>query len=494
MKTLIKGGYVVGFDGQEHKVIRDGEVVFEGSRIVYVGKSYPQPVDETIDAKGKLVCPGFINTHVHASNQATEKVIADSGHPELFNSGFLNYIPVKGKDAQFSLFGFESPEVGGKFSLVNLLKSGSTTFVEVGSDCTMGDIEKFVEVCGEVGMRAYLSPGYSSGHWYYDSDSHLKIHWDEERALEDLEKAKTFIKTFDGAVDGRIRGILLPIETVLSTPKLLQETRQAADELDVGITTHNSEALMEFYYTVNTHGVTPVEYLWQNGLLGPDVILGHCVLTNVHSATYYAAGRDLELLAESGASVAHCPLSFARRGVALESFDRYMKAGINMAIGTDTYPLDIIGEMRLASLVCKIVERDFTVGRARDMFNAATLGGARALKRDDLGRLAPGAKADILVIDLTKPHIGAVRDPIKALVNGVVGDDVERVIIDGRTVVQDGRVVGVEEEKLMVQAQEESEKIWAAYQQYDWQERGVDELSPLSFELVEDLGSDAESA
>ncbi|MEE9593622.1 MAG: amidohydrolase family protein, partial [Thermoplasmata archaeon] len=311
---------------------------------------------------------------------------------------------------------------------------------------------------------------------------------------KDLERAKTFIKAFDGAYDGRVKGILLPIETVLSTPKLLQETRKAADELGVGITTHNSEALMEFYYTVNTHGVTPVEYLWQNGVLGPDVILGHCVLTNVHSLTYYAGGRDLELVAESGASVAHCPLSFARRGVALESFDRYLKAGINMAMGTDTYPQDIIGEMRLASLVCKIVERDFTVGSARDVFNAATLGGAKALGRDDLGRLAPGAKADILVIDLTKPHIGGVRDPIKALVNCVVGDDVERVIIDGKTVVEDGRVVGVDQEELMVQVQAESEKIWAAYQQYDWQERSVDELSPLSFEFVEDLGSDAESA
>ena len=490
MKTLINGGYVVGFDGSEHKIIRDGQVVFENDEILFVGKNYSGPVNNTIDARGRLVSPGFINTHVHASNQATEKVIADAGHKELFNSGFLNYVPVKGEDAQVTLLGKEDPEVGGLFALTNLLKSGATTFVEVGSDgTTLGKIEKFTEVIGRTGLRAYLSPFYNAGEWYYDSESHLKIHWDEDWALNGLEEAKGYIKKYDGAYDGRIRGILNPNETVLSTPRVLQETRRAADELGVGITLHTAEALAEFFRTVSDHGATPVEYLWQNDFLGSDVLLGHCVLTNVHSLTYYAGGRDLELVADSGASVAHCPLSFARRGVALESFQRYLNAGINMAIGTDSYPLDIIFEMRLASLVCKIVERDFTTGKARDVFNAATLGGARALHRDDLGRLASGAKADIVIIDLTKPHIGGVRDPIRALVHCVLSEDVEQVIIDGRTVVKDKLVIGVDEEKLMVAVQGESEVIWNSYKEFDWQERDVDELSPLSFEFVEELGS-----
>lgn len=273
----------------------------------------------------------------------------------------------------------------------------------------------------------------------------------------------------------------------MNSPRLLEETRKAADELGVGISIHNSETLLEFNQIVQTHGVTPVEYLWNCGLLAPDVILGHCLFTSVHGATTYSGGRDLELLAESGATVAHSPLVFARRGMALESFQRYLNAGVNMAMGTDTYPQDIIGEMRLASLVCKIVERDYFTGSSRDVFNAATLGGAKGLGREDLGRLAPGAKADILIIDLQRPHFGGVKDPIRALVNCAVGDDVERVIVDGKTVVEDGRVVGVDQDRLMRDVQVESEKIWAGFQQWDQQERSVDELSPPSFEFVDDL-------
>ena len=488
MKTLIKGGYVVGFDGAEHKILHDGEVVFEADRIVYVGRSYPETVDETIDAGGKLVCPGFVNTHVHASSQASEKIIADAGRPELMNCGFLNYLPVKGRDNQFSMLDLESPQVGGLFSLVNLLKSGSTTMVEMGGELGgRGGIERFVHLCGEIGIRAYLSPGYGAGHWYYDSDTRLKSYWDEEGSLSDLRRARDFIKEYDGAYQGRIKGMLFPVETATSTPRLLEETRKTADELGVGISIHNSETLLEFNQIVQTHGVTPVEYLWNCGLLAPDVILGHCLFTSVHGATTYSGGRDLELLAESGVTVAHSPLVFARRGMALESFQRYLNAGINMAMGTDTYPQDIIGEMRLASLVCKIVERDYFTGSSRDVFNAATLGGARGLGREDLGRLAPGAKADILIIDLQRPHFGGVRDPIRALVTCAVGDDVERVIVDGKTVVKDGMVVGVDQDRLMREVQVESEKIWAGFQQWDQQERSVDELSPPSFEFVDDL-------
>ena len=143
--------------------------------------------------------------------------------------------------------------------------------------------------------------------------------------------------------------------------------------------------------------------------------------------------------------------------------------------------------MRLASLVCKIMERDFFAGSSREIFNAATLGGAKGLGRKDLGRLAPGAKADILIIDLQKPHFGGVHDPIRALVTCAVGDDVETVIVDGKVVVNGGKVVGVDEESLLREVQVESERIWASFQQWDQQERTMDELSPPSFQFVDDL-------
>ena len=119
-------------------------------------------------------------------------------------------------------------------------------------------------------------------------------------------------------------------------------------------------------------------------------------MTTAHRLAALPAGRDLEILARSGVTVAHCPLVFARRGNALESFHRYRAAGVNVGLGTDTYPRDLISEMRWASLLCKVVEHDFTVATAAEVFDAATLAGARALGRDDIGRLAPGARADIV--------------------------------------------------------------------------------------------------
>jgi cytosine/adenosine deaminase-related metal-dependent hydrolase len=253
----------------------------------------------------------------------------------------------------------------------------------------------------------------------------------------------------------------------------------------VGIETHVGQNLVEFHEMLRRHGKTPVELLADTGLLGPDTILGHCVMSTAHRLAALPGGRDLEILAESGATVAHCPLVFARRGNALESFHRYRAAGVNVGLGTDTYPRDLISEMRWASLMCKVVERDFTVATAADVFNAATLAGARALGRDDVGRLAPGAKADVVILDMRKMRIGPYRDPIKALVNCGTGDDVETVIVDGRTVVESGRVVGVDEDALGREAQQEAERLWATVPEWHWQRLTTEQFAPLSFPTLD---------
>src|SRR5438445_18346 len=194
-------------------------------------------------------------------------------------------------------------------------------------------------------------------------------------------------------------------------------------------------------------------------------------------------------LARAGASVAHCPLVFARRGNALESFAKYRRAGINVGLGTDTYPRDLISEMRWASNLCKIVEHDFTMATAADVFTAATLGGARALRREDLGRLAPGAKADIVLLEMRSFRMGPYRDPIKALVQCGTADDVDQVIVDGKTVVDGGHVVGLDEAALLAAAQAEAERLWNTVPEWHWQGLTADQLSPQSFPpLTTDLG------
>jgi len=257
----------------------------------------------------------------------------------------------------------------------------------------------------------------------------------------------------------------------------------------VGIEIHAGQNLLEFHEMLRRTGRTPVEYLSDCGLLGPDAILGHCIISTAHHLAALPQGRDLEILAASGASVAHCPLVFARRGNALESFHRYRAAGVNVGLGTDTYPRDLISEMRWASLLCKVVEHDFTLATSADVFGAATLGGARALGRDDLGRLRPGAKADVVIVDLGKLRIGPYRDPVRALVQCGTADDVEQVLVDGRVVVEAGRVVGVDERRLLADAQREAERLWASVGEWHWQGLTAEAFAPASFPPLDtDLG------
>lgn len=483
MKTLIHGGDIVAFHEGSHRLLPGGALVFDDDRVVFVGRAFAGPVDRRVDASGKLVIPGLVNIHCHAEVEAGGRLIADVGRRDFFQAGFLNYYAAaKGRR---SLPLREDYQIGGKFALVELLRGGCTTVVEIGGAAA----EDFVDVAGELGLRAYLTPGFKSATYCLTPEGQLVYDWDEEEGLRGLERAKAFIRKHHGAHDGRIRGMLFPYQVDTCSPALLRATRQAADELGVGIEIHAGQNLLEFHEILRRYGKTPVEFLADTGLLGLDTILGHCIVSTAHSLAGLPAGRDLEILARSGASVAHCPLVFARRGNALESFHRYRASGVNVGLGTDTYPRDMLSEMRWASLICKIVEHDFTVAPAGEVFTAATLGGARALRRDDLGHLAPGAKADIVLVDLQSMRIGPYRDPIKALVNCATTDDVEQVIIDGRTVMEGGRVVGVDEEKLLRAAQQEAQRLWDTVQEWHWQGLTADQLSPPSFPpLTTDLG------
>lgn len=481
MRTLIAGGHVVAWSAGSHRLLTNGMVVLEDDRVAFVGREYPGAVDRRIDARGRLVMPGFVNLHCHAEVEAGGRLVADAGRPDVFHAGFLNYYVARPGTA--SMFAREDRRIGATLTFVELLKSGCTTAVEIGA----AD-ETVVEVAGRLGIRAYLTPGFKSATYRGHPDGTIFYEWDEAAGRAGLDRATRFIREHDGAFDGRIKGMLFPIQVDTCSPDLLRATRKAADALGVGIEIHCGQNLFEFHEILRRHRRTPVEHLAALGLLGPDTILGHCIITTAHRLAGLPGGRDLEILAERRATVAHCPLVFARRGNALESFHGYRRAGINVGLGTDTYPRDMIAEMRWASLLGKVVEHDFLTATAADVFTAATVAGARALGREDLGRLAPGAKADVVLVDLGKLRIGPYRDPIRALVNCATTDDVERVFVDGRLVVDGGRVIGIDEPALLAQAQAEAERLWASWPEWHPEGRTADDVSPPSFSrLAEDL-------
>ena len=482
MKTLIQGGDVVAYAAGGHRLLRGGALVFEDDRVTFVGRAFAGPVNQRVDATGRLVIPGLVNIHCHADVEAGGRLIADVGRRDYFHTGFLNYYGAR-RGAK-SLGPRQDPDVGGRFAMAEMLRNGCTTVVDIGVAA-----ESHARIAGELGLRAYLGPAYKSAEYVVDEGGRLSYEEHEAEGLAGLERAKAFVQKHAGSHDGRVQGMLFPYQVDTCSPALLRATRKAADELGVGIEIHAGQNLLEFHEILRRHTMTPVEYLADTGLLGPDAIVGHCIISTAHHLAALPAGRDLEILAGTGASVAHCPLVFARRGNALESFAKYRRAGINVGLGTDTYPRDLISEMRWASNLCKIVERDFTVATAADVFTAATLGGAGALRRDDLGRLAPGAKADIVLVDMRSFRMGPYRDPIKALVQCGTADDVDRVIVDGRTVVEDGRLVGLDEAALLAQAQAEAERLWDTVPEWNWQGLTAEQLSPQSFPPLEsDLG------
>ena len=186
------------------------------------------------------------------------------------------------------------------------------------------------------------------------------------------------------------------------------------------------------------HGKTPIEWLRDIGFLGPRCILGHCIIVGGGSWANYDAD-DVGILADSGAAVAHAVWVFARRGIAMESFSRYLRRGVTMTLGTDTCPQNMIEALRYAVIVSKIVDRSTEKATAADAFNAATLGGAKALQRDDLGRIAPGAKADLLIWETETLNMSPMRDPVKNIVFNAAMEDLGTVIIDGRVVVEGGK-------------------------------------------------------
>ncbi len=476
MRTLIQGGWVVGYHGNDHELIPNGCVVFEDDRIVHVGGPFDGTVDRRVDATGKLVSPGFVNCHLHAATNAGQAVFLDGLKADYFGSNFIGYVASRRGVAPPRVRA--NPEIGGTYGLWSALRAGATTILDVGT--MPGGPAAFTRLAGEMGVRAYLGPAFRSAGYAFDGD---RVVWefDEAQGMAALDRAVAYVKESDGAYGGRLRAMLYPGQMDTCSIELLRHARRWADELNVPMQFHAAMNLPEFHQILKTHGKTPIELLDSIGFLKPRTGLGHCVFHNGHSWCHYPYGDDLKRLADSGVTVVHAPYKYAKMGITLESFERYRALGINMAIGTDTYPQDVVHEMRWAALTCRMADGSFRVGRARDVFDAATLGGARHLGRDDLGRLTPGAKADVIVVDLLQMHYGAVHDPIKSLVECGSGRDVETVIVDGQFLVDGGQAVRMDERALLASVQAEAERQWHAVPDWHWSGKPLDEVVPPSY-------------
>jgi 5-methylthioadenosine/S-adenosylhomocysteine deaminase len=472
-RTRIDASHVVAYQAGGHRHLRDGVVVYEDDRIVHVGPSagYAGPADETIDARGKVVTPGLINTHAHLAESPLDKsFVEDMGRRQFYLSGLFEYLPVRSAAMDEA-----AAHACLAFSMAELLRTGTTTVMEIG---THG--EEAIRQAARCGLRLYVGQSYRSGRWYTDDGKTVKYAWDEEAGERAFRAAVEFVERHDGEQDGRIKGFLTPAQVDTCSEALLRKSREAATALGVPLALHTSQSVNEFQEMTRRHGLSPIEWLDSIGFLGPDVVLGHAiVLAGGSWANYH--GDDLALLAGTGTNVAHAPWVFARRGIAMESFPRYLARGVNMTLATDTCPQSMIEALRWAAVVGKIVERRTEVATAAEVFTAATLGGAKALGRDDLGRIAPGAKADLLIWEGETLTMAPLRDPVRNIVYSAQAEDLATVVIDGRTVMRDRQIPGLDPARLARDLQAAGERIWPRMGSGDWAGRGVDKLSPQSF-------------
>src|SRR6476619_4498336 len=210
MRTKIEATWIGGYARGHHTLLRDAELVFEGSRIAHVGKGFEGHVDRVIDAKGKLVSPGFIDTHVHSGHRASHRLITDTGRPLYYGQPFLEIsVPKEGKivkgDPRYLKHGDAGSaaafELNAAFTVAELIRNGVTTFVEYGSQLSVQDA--LLAEVARLGSRAYLAPGYDCGRWVADDEGRLKRVRNDAVGREGFATARAWIEKNAGAADGR---------------------------------------------------------------------------------------------------------------------------------------------------------------------------------------------------------------------------------------------------------------------------------------------------
>lgn len=229
--------------------------------------------------------------------------------------------------------------------------------------------------------------------------------------------------------------------------------------------------------------MTPLEWLSSLGFLGPQALLPHGVFITGHSRVA-RKGDDVGLLRDSGATLIHCPLVLSRYGGSMESFARLKAAGVRIGLGTDTFPPDMVENMRLGISLCRVADQSVTACSAADFYDAATVRAADALGRPDLGRLAPGAKADMTIFDLSDFAIGQVIDPIQTMMLSGTGRDFRTSIINGRVVMRDRQLPGIDLDGWHARAQVQFDGLIAKYPLRTLHHPPVEEIFAPSYPVL----------
>lgn len=482
MVTRLRARWVVGYEDDDLVLRDNAEVVYDGDTILYVGSlPYAGAVEDEVDLGHAIVLPGFIDLNALADN---DHAILDHWQGADRMDGLL------WSEEYFSRrhepFDLEALLVQRRLALSQLLLNGITTAMPIAAESYRAWAETYDEFVGvaaiaeELGLRTYLGPSYRGGVHVVSPDGSSRIAWDPDSAQRSLDEAVAFAHDC-AAQSGLARPALLPARVETLGPELLRATRKSQEMLDVPVRFQAAQSLGELELIREQYGRHTLRLLDDEGLLEPRTMLAHAWAVNAHSQVGTGDGEDhVGLLAARGTSVVYCPMANSRYAMALESFDSYRARGVNVALGTDTFPPDMVRVMESGSAQARTISRDRSSGQAADLLRAATLGGARALGRNDLGRLAPGARADITVASFDDVRTGVFDDPVRGLVNHAYGGCVTRVVVGGRTVVRDGQLPGVDLAALREAAADHLSAYRHSYQERDHLGRPPSVLFPAS--------------
>jgi 5-methylthioadenosine/S-adenosylhomocysteine deaminase len=432
---LVAGGTVITMD-DGRTVIADGAVAIAHGEILAVGRrgrvERSFSARRTIDARGKLVLPGFVNAHTHVPMTLLRGAKDDV---DLMTWLTKYMFPIEKR--------FVSPEFvrwGALLACWEMIASGTTTF----ADGYFFE-EEVARAADEAGMRAVPGQGI------FDVPTP-----DSKNAAEGLARAERFLNEWNG--HPRITPSLCPHSCYTVEPDTFRRTLALAERFDAPVQTHLAESPAELAMVRERCGTTPVRHLASLGLLGGRLLAAHCVCVD---------DEEIALLAESGTGVVHCPESNMKLASGVAPVGRMLSAGVRLGLGTDgaasNNDLDMIGEMGSAARLHKVATLDPTAAPARDVLAMATIGGARALRMEDrIGSLEPGKRADLVVLDLAAPAALPLFDPISHVVYSARSDSVETVIVDGKILMERRRFTTLDTEQIRQRVRRLGRRIQAA--------------------------------
>jgi 5-methylthioadenosine/S-adenosylhomocysteine deaminase len=442
-KTLIAGSHVVTMNAARD-IIRHGAVVVDGDRIVDVGKAAELELKHPDAARAGgerfVVTPGLINTHIHITGEPLTRGYVPDDTP--FEENVFVWLC-----RLYSVYTPAEERLSAQLAAVEMLKSGTTTFLEAG---TIRFLDEVVDGLVEIGIRGRV------GRWIWDLPPEPDVYRQTtDEAIEHLERQLTDLRSVAG---GRIGTWSILVGHTTCSDPLWRAARALASEHEVGMSFHMSPAKLDPDGFIAEFGQRPMIHLDQIGVLAPDVAMTHCV---------HVDDEEIATMARRQVSVAHCPTTALKVSYGVTRIGRMpemVQAGINVSIGTDGNNASNYSDLHRATYLVaglfKDGRQDPQMFPAEMAYEMATLGGARTmLMQDQIGSLEIGKKADVVLHDTDRPEWRPLLNVINQLVWSADGRSVHSVWVDGHQLVDAGRMTTIDESALYAAAQQAGESI-----------------------------------